>query len=263
MSVDSDDSMIILAYMATNPVLHARTKDIELDYHFVRDKVAHGHLRVLYVSTHDQLADILTICITSRLTLLRDKWMPLRPIHLRGSIPKISRLPLHLSTHTWGGKRDWRYYQYRVNHTYLAGSLILISSRIREKTEAQALVTYKEWLAEPVIAESEQEKWESKFLFIAQIGTCPARLLSDNQFPQRRKQQYWPANLHMRLTYICGWALAMGGGGSWLIHAGLKLVISSGGKLLVAELAGYLLLSFYPVYQCHFMKMDTGLGAVR
>lgn len=45
------------------------------------------------------------------------------------------------------------------------------------------------------------------------IGTCPARLLSDNPFPQRRKQQYWPANLDMRFTYICGWALAMGGGG--------------------------------------------------
>lgn len=66
------------------------------------------------------------------------------PHAFRGSLPKISRLPLHLSTYTWGGKRDWRYYQYRVNHTYLAGSLILISSRIREKTEAQALVTYKE-----------------------------------------------------------------------------------------------------------------------
>lgn len=72
--------------MAANPVMHALTKDIELDYHFVRDKVAHGHLRVLYVSTHDQLADIFTNFITSRFTLLRDKLMPLRPIHLRGSI---------------------------------------------------------------------------------------------------------------------------------------------------------------------------------
>jgi histone deacetylase 1/2 len=47
-------------YLAVNPVFHARTKHIEVDYHFVRERVARKALNVQFVSTHDQLADILT-----------------------------------------------------------------------------------------------------------------------------------------------------------------------------------------------------------
>ena len=47
-------------YMTANPVHHRRTKHIELDIHFVREKVALGAVRVLHVPSSLQFADIFT-----------------------------------------------------------------------------------------------------------------------------------------------------------------------------------------------------------
>ncbi|CAL9022501.1 unnamed protein product [Prunus brigantina] len=47
-------------YMAANPVFHARTRHIELDYHFVREKVALGSHQVCFIPSVDQLADLFT-----------------------------------------------------------------------------------------------------------------------------------------------------------------------------------------------------------
>ncbi|GKV34843.1 hypothetical protein SLEP1_g43185 [Rubroshorea leprosula] len=47
-------------HMSINPVFHARTKHIELDYHFVREKVALGTLVTRYIPSRDQVADPLT-----------------------------------------------------------------------------------------------------------------------------------------------------------------------------------------------------------
>jgi hypothetical protein len=44
------------AYLSANPVFHARMKHIEVDFHFVRERVAQN----LLVSSKDQLADGLT-----------------------------------------------------------------------------------------------------------------------------------------------------------------------------------------------------------
>ena len=38
-------------------MFHARTKHIEVDYHFVRERVAQKLLSIQYVSTGDQVAD--------------------------------------------------------------------------------------------------------------------------------------------------------------------------------------------------------------
>ena len=47
-------------YLCTNPVFQSRMKHIALDYHFIRQLIQLGALRVSHVSTHDQLADALT-----------------------------------------------------------------------------------------------------------------------------------------------------------------------------------------------------------
>ena len=44
-------------YLSANPVFHARTKHIEVDYHFVRERVARKLLVIDYISTKDQVAD--------------------------------------------------------------------------------------------------------------------------------------------------------------------------------------------------------------
>jgi hypothetical protein len=47
-------------YLSTNPVQHHRMKHIEIDLHFVRERVAIGDVRVLYVLTTSQFTDIFT-----------------------------------------------------------------------------------------------------------------------------------------------------------------------------------------------------------
>jgi hypothetical protein len=47
-------------YLSTNLVQHQRTKHVEIDLHFVRDRVAIGDVRVLHVPTTSQFADIFT-----------------------------------------------------------------------------------------------------------------------------------------------------------------------------------------------------------
>jgi hypothetical protein len=46
--------------VAKNPMLHSRTKHIELRYHFLRDNVEKGNIDLIHVPTEKQLADILT-----------------------------------------------------------------------------------------------------------------------------------------------------------------------------------------------------------
>ena len=47
-------------YLSANPIFHARTKHVEVDYHFVRDQVAKKEIQIRFIPSQDQLADVFT-----------------------------------------------------------------------------------------------------------------------------------------------------------------------------------------------------------
>lgn len=46
--------------IAHNPVLHDRTKHVEVDKHFIKEKIESGLICMPYVPTAEQIADVFT-----------------------------------------------------------------------------------------------------------------------------------------------------------------------------------------------------------
>ena len=82
--------------LASNPLYHARTKHVEVDYHFIREKVVRGDIQVHFVGSIDQLPDIFTIGFsTARFQLLKTKLhISKRSLRLRGHVSNCNPLQL-------------------------------------------------------------------------------------------------------------------------------------------------------------------------
>jgi hypothetical protein len=81
------DNVSALSLVA-NLIYHARTKHIEVDYHYIREKVLNKDITISFISTSDQIVDVFTQGLSSaRFLFLKSKLKVIpSPLRLRGHV---------------------------------------------------------------------------------------------------------------------------------------------------------------------------------
>ena len=88
------------AALAANPVSHARSKHVELNLHFIRDKVLSQEIQIQYISSIDQVADIFTKHLPSSqfITLCTKLSVVPCPMSLRRDVKPYNSLKTNYQT---------------------------------------------------------------------------------------------------------------------------------------------------------------------
>ena len=58
------DSESVIA-ISHNPIQHSKMKHIELRYHFIKDHILKGNIELIFVPTHEEIADVFTKALDS------------------------------------------------------------------------------------------------------------------------------------------------------------------------------------------------------
>jgi hypothetical protein len=73
------DSLLAIN-LANNPEYYAKTKHIDIQYHFIREHVTNNTIQLSYINTKEQLADMLTKALSGPTFKYLVKQMNLLPI---------------------------------------------------------------------------------------------------------------------------------------------------------------------------------------
>jgi hypothetical protein len=78
--------------LANNPVYHAKTKHIEVHYHFIKEKILAKEINLIHVNTENQVANIFTKALgIDKLRKFRKMFGVLEmDLSLRGSVENSS-----------------------------------------------------------------------------------------------------------------------------------------------------------------------------